>query len=452
MPVYSSHLIDYHGLGVGRRIREERQRKRMTLRQLAEAIFISEAKLSNIENDRVSLDLQELSRVAGVLEAPLGSFFPKTMVQHHLVKRGHDLAKESPISRDVVGSEPNPSRHHNAIWPLAEHFIGKHIEPVLAEIRPLATTDRQYIVHDHEEFMFVLKGSVEVALKTNDDVIVEVLDAGDSMYFRSNLPHCNRSTGPQPAETLNVFYSLRGAIDPGDGEFRAPGRRFYRRAVYPDAPREASEKIALLRRSYGLTLADLAAALDIGARQLAQVESGERAVDIELLVRLAKHFRRPIEYFFATTLESQPYHFIQRASDMQNIAIHHWRHSGEQASGIEDILRPLALGFPDRGLHPCYVQITGTREDDVAPHEHAGEEFIYVLEGELEVALHGPERHLEVLYAGDSLFLDSSVPHVLRGRSRNPYATANAELIQVFWSPLDGSQLFAPLHQPSRGE
>ena len=54
---------------------------------------------------------------------------------------------------------------------------------------------------------------------------------------------------------------------------------------------------------------------------------------------------------------------------------------------------------------------------------------------------YGAEEKTEVLYPGDSLYLDSSVPHLLRGRSRNPYATTNAELIAVFWTPLGENQL-----------
>ena len=442
MPVYGSHLVDYRGLGVGRRIREERQRQKLTLRQLAGRVYVSEAKLSTIENDKVSVDLTELAQFAKALDTPLGTFFPRTTVQHYLIKRGHEVAAETPVSRDLIGPEPGPAKHHNCIRPLAELFVGKHIEPVLAQIRPLPNEATHYIVHDHEEFMFVLKGGVEVSLKTNEGVITKTLEAGDSIYFRSNLPHCNRSTSAEPAETLNVFYSLRGAIDPGDGEFRGPGRRFYRRAVYPDAPREASEKIGLLRRSYGSTLVDVADQVGIGARHLAQIESGEKAADIDVLLRLARHFRRPIEYFFATTLESQPYYFIQRAGNIRDVPVHRWRDAGsEQAGTTGDVFRPLASGFPERGIHPYYVQVTTTAPDKLRPHEHAGEEFIHVLEGELELVTYGAEEKTEVLYPGDSLYLDSSVPHLLRGRSRNPYATTNAELIAVFWTPLGENQL-----------
>ena len=441
MPVYGSHLVDYRGLGVGRRIREERQRQELTLRQLAGRVYMSEAKLSTIENDKVSVDLTELAQFAKALDTPLGTFFPRTTVHHYLIKRGHEVAAETPVSRDLIGPEPGPAKHHNCVWPLAELFVGKHIEPVLAQIRPLPN-DAHYIVHDHEEFMFVLKGGVEVSLKTNEGVITKTLEAGDSIYFRSNLPHCNRSTSAEPAEALNVFYSLRGAIDPGDGEFRGPGRRFYRRAVYADAPREASEKIGLLRRSYGSTLVDVANQVGIGARHLAQIESGEKAADIDVLLRLARHFRRPIEYFFATTLESQPYYFIQRAGDIRDVPVHRWRETGSEHAGTSgDVFRPLASGFPERGIHPYYVQVTTTAPDKLRAHEHAGEEFIHVLEGELELVTYGAEEKTEVLYPGDSLYLDSSVPHLLRGRSRNPYATTNAELIAVFWTPLGENQL-----------
>ena len=39
---------------------------------------------------------------------------------------------------------------------------------------------------------------------------------------------------------------------------------------------------------------------------------------------------------------------------------------------------------------------------------HDGEEFIFVLEGEMEVIL---GDHRDILYPGDSIYYDSSIPH-----------------------------------------
>jgi len=39
---------------------------------------------------------------------------------------------------------------------------------------------------------------------------------------------------------------------------------------------------------------------------------------------------------------------------------------------------------------------------------HEGEEFIFVLEGEMEVIL---GNHTDILFPGDSIYYDSTIPH-----------------------------------------
>jgi transcriptional regulator with XRE-family HTH domain/uncharacterized cupin superfamily protein len=445
MPVFSSHLVDYKGLGVGKSIREERRRKGLTLRQVAARIGVSEATVSNIETEKTSPDLAELARVAEALEITLAAFLPRSLMSHYLIKRAADIEKEPPVKRKLVGPEPGPSVHHNSAWPLADLFVGKYMEPVRAQVWPLSDHDLHFIAHDHEEFMFVLQGEVQTLLKTNEGLTAESLKAGDCIYFRSNLPHCHRSANGRPAETINVMYSLRGPIDPHDGELESFGRRFYRRGVYADAAREASEKIGLLRRSHGVTLADLARDVGLGGRLLTDIERGTRAPDLDLLLRLARRFRRPIEYFFATTLESQPYYFVQRASQIKDVPVQYRRHT----TGIDDAdganrFRPLASGFPDRGMHPFYVQLPTAAPNPFVPLQHYGHQFIHVLEGEVEFTTGADSGQVERLRPGDSIYLDASVPHRFHGNSRNPYAAVSAEVLALFWSPLGIDYLLSP--------
>lgn len=42
---------------------------------------------------------------------------------------------------------------------------------------------------------------------------------------------------------------------------------------------------------------------------------------------------------------------------------------------------------------------------------HEGQEFIYILEGAMEVTL---EDFTDVLYPGDSIYYDSTIPHLVR--------------------------------------
>ena len=64
MPVYDSHLRRYEDLMVGQRIREKRQDRGLTLRNLSEQVKISVARLSEIENDRHVPNVAQSSAIA----------------------------------------------------------------------------------------------------------------------------------------------------------------------------------------------------------------------------------------------------------------------------------------------------------------------------------------------------------------------------------------------------
>ena len=49
--------------------------------------------------------------------------------------------------------------------------------------------------------------------------------------------------------------------------------------------------------------------------------------------------------------------------------------------------------------------------DRLRPHAHSGVEFIYTIQGVLSVHMNGNEH---ALHPGDSIYLDSSVPHSYR--------------------------------------
>jgi transcriptional regulator with XRE-family HTH domain/quercetin dioxygenase-like cupin family protein len=433
MPVYSSHLLDYDEWAVGARIRRERQAQRLTLRDLSDQVGVSVAHLSKLETDKAIADLSLLAKIAGAMKVPLGALLPARSEHHFLVTRREQLASEQPMPRELVGPGPGPRQHHNPVWPLSERFVGKHMDPVLAEIHPLSEKDLHFIAHDHEEFMFVTEGAVESLLKTDNGLVVEQLEAGDCMYFNSYLPHCHRSATSNPARTLNVMYSMRGAIDSDDRELGPSSHQFFRRGAHSDLTREVAERIALLRRSRGLTLSELSKSVGTSPNNLAEIEKGERPVPLDLLLKLARKFRRPIEHFFASILEDRPSHTVQRKETVLG-------EGNRENGGVGDVCRALVEGFPDRGIHPYYIRLANG-ESQLVQTEHHGQKFIYVLAGEVEFVSSEGNHSGDLLRAGDALFLDSSVPHRITGRAHSPYATMSAEMLAVFWSPLGAEYL-----------
>ncbi|QXE87687.1 cupin domain-containing protein [Geomonas nitrogeniifigens] len=70
----------------------------------------------------------------------------------------------------------------------------------------------------------------------------------------------------------------------------------------------------------------------------------------------------------------------------------------------------LAQAFAGRHLEPFVVDLYRAPETEPDLSRHPGEEFLFVLSGELEVTVDGEPFHLE---EGDSLYFDSLLPHVL---------------------------------------
>ncbi len=69
-----------------------------------------------------------------------------------------------------------------------------------------------------------------------------------------------------------------------------------------------------------------------------------------------------------------------------------------------------------------------TKEISVSLSSHEGEEFIYVMEGAVEVC-HGKKCHL--IKAGDSIYYDSIVPHHVHG-----YQGQAAKILAVIYTPI----------------
>ena len=435
MPVYvqggGEHLVSW----TSNNLRAARQKAGLTLRGLSRRAKVSPAQLSKLETGKATLDLEQLEQLAAVLGVGVSDLLPRTRTRHYLISRRAQVASEPAAARPLSGPVPGPTHHHNPVWPLADAFVGKQLEPVLAEIRPLKDENLHFIGHDHEELMFVLRGSVESILRTEHGVVKERLGPGDCLYFKSYQPHCHRSASRTAATTLHVIHSIHGPIDGDDGELASAGHQLFRRGRHNSVAKEAAEKIALLRRTTGYSLLELARASNTTPRHLRQVEQGTQPVTLPLLVSVARAFRRPIEYFFATSIERGASHFVQRHSATDTTP-----DGWTTANG--DRFRSLADGFGPRGMQAFHVQMSSQASGSRALRDHHGQQFTYVLDGEVELLSHsddGPIR--ETLKEGDALFLDTSVPHALVGQSRNPFASKSAELLSVYWSPLGAEYL-----------
>ena len=85
----------------------------------------------------------------------------------------------------------------------------------------------------------------------------------------------------------------------------------------------------------------------------------------------------------------------------------------------------MGAGKIDRNIDPFLIDIE-YEEGEKELSSHEGEEFIYVLEGEIEVE-YGKDKF--TVAAGDSIFYDSVVPHHLHSSGDK------AKILAVLYTP-----------------
>jgi transcriptional regulator with XRE-family HTH domain len=160
-------------------------------------------------------------------------------------------------------------------------------------------------------------------------------------------------------------------------------------------------EVRAFRKKLGLTITDLAVAIEMSAGMLSKIENGNISPSLGTLQALSKALGVPITAFFHRFEESRSATFV-KAGEGVNIERRGTR-AGHQYS---------SLGVIDNNSSGVTVEpylITLTTESDVFPtFQHDGLEFLYMLEGEV-VYRHG--ERLYPMQPGDSLFFDADAPH-----------------------------------------
>ncbi len=434
MPAYASHSIDYAIQKLGARVNEERRRQGLTLQELAARSGISVSRLSQIENGHHVLDAVQADAIAEAFGLSLEAFLPADVTIPYVVARDAEIRAAQPSVDSAFLADGEQS------WPLAERFVGRHLEPLLTRLSPGA--DRFGYHHEHE-FTFVLQGTIEFTIKTPSGVQREELRRGDCIHFRSSLPHRVRAHGTEAAECIQVISSGAAPLSAGQ-DWRLTG--FFPESDSEDGRAQIiGRELGALRESRGWTTEQVARMVGLKDRHLEQIESGARRLPLDVMIRLARAFGKPLREFVRNTRNAGPHYFVQRSSDMPALASRRRRMPTDvENAPTPNMFYPLAAGFPTRHMYPYLIRVRNVDSETLARHEHHGEEFMYVLEGQLEVTTYAEERQVkEVLRPGDSCYIDASVPHFVRGVTRSPYSQISAEVLDVFWCPLGETYLFS---------
>ena len=170
---------------IGEKIRNLREKKGLSLQDLANRTGYSSAILSQMENHMVSPPLGALIKLAKALELKVGAFFGDEPREPYAIVR-----KDERRSISRFASKEGVSYGYS-YESLGFDKKDRHMEPFLVTLEPATVKSEKLSSHEGEEFIFVLEGEMEAILGTHKDILYP----GDCIYYDSNIPHkvqCHR--------------------------------------------------------------------------------------------------------------------------------------------------------------------------------------------------------------------------------------------------------------------
>jgi DNA-binding transcriptional MerR regulator/quercetin dioxygenase-like cupin family protein len=159
----------------GARFRRLRQRRGLSLAQVAKATGVSIGFLSALERGQMSASIATLRRIARYYRTNILSFFEPAKENSRVVK---------PAERKVLETTKGV-RMELLAWG------NTAMEPHLFRIKPGGNSGESY-THEGEEFLHVLRGQFEIWLNRDEH---HLLEPGDSLYFQSSTPHRWKNPG-----------------------------------------------------------------------------------------------------------------------------------------------------------------------------------------------------------------------------------------------------------------
>ena len=171
---------------VGKKIRQFRTQKKMTLENVANETGLSVTRLKKIEAGKEIPPVGALLQIARSLQID-SALFLKEQSEDKLTDRVEAYTKRT------------ANYAYTTLTPGAEN---KHLKAFSVSIDPLADHEGVGYQHEGEEFVYVLAGKVEITVGDH----VNKLAKNESLHFNSGISHNLKNVGKSIAKLLVVIY------------------------------------------------------------------------------------------------------------------------------------------------------------------------------------------------------------------------------------------------------
>lgn len=182
---------------VGKKLKAIRLKSGFTIQELATRSKVSSNMISRIERGLTIPSVQILMKLADVFDKSINYFVEE-------VTTTHEVVFSSPGNRDTTVYDDEHNMHTEAF---TSGLRDPQFMSFLCTIPKGGSSGRQKMFHPGDELIVMLEGQVQVSIAGE----TYLLEAGDSLTFKSHLPHRWDNVGESDAKviwTLSPFTTI----------------------------------------------------------------------------------------------------------------------------------------------------------------------------------------------------------------------------------------------------
>lgn len=179
---------------LGKKIKEMRIKRDMTLKNLSDETGLSTGFLSQLERGLTTISVDSLQKLSDALEVNLNFFFNASVKTDTVVMKRHQ--------QRVMSIEEDRFIHYQ----MSQDYSDKSLFPRVIEIMPQKEVEPlDSFSHEGEEFIYVLEGILTLIV---DDDITD-LYPGETAHFHSTRSHNWYNATNQMVRVLAVSHPNR---------------------------------------------------------------------------------------------------------------------------------------------------------------------------------------------------------------------------------------------------
>ena len=184
---------------IGAKICQLREAKKMSVEELAEKSQSHVDQIRQIEAGDLVLSLAPMLEISQALGVPLDTLLGDEPVEGPVVFK----SDQAPNIIRFLGQDTKATSSNLDFYSMGAGKIDRHMEPFIIDVKPRAGDTPPLSVHEGEEYIFVLTGSIEISYGKT----IYQLEPGESIYYDSNTPHDVYAKGDRKARILAVIYA-----------------------------------------------------------------------------------------------------------------------------------------------------------------------------------------------------------------------------------------------------